>query len=260
MTNENNNQEDVKSQLLEDKDIVNSNEETTDILKEKDEEFDDFDDYEISNENENINAVIPNNTGKLLILLIPIVVLVLTSGFFTFKFVKNSNSQNVTKEEIPMVEISENQNGQDDIGASFFNEESNNEEDKDMMNVKFNDNGEAAVVSQSDSAQNGAVATITDVLSTEQSEGTDDNSLQAEGTKNSVMVSWNAKSRQNPFKPPVIERTAGEKYEKFGDVQFEIVEPPTELVGDENLTKLLQTQISGILYDEESPSAIVRRI
>ena len=71
------------------------------------------------------------------------------------------------------------------------------------------------------------------------------------------MVAWNKAARQNPFKPPVIQQAFDDKYENMDGMQFEIIEPPTRLVPDKNIEKLLQTQISGILYDESSPSAIV---
>lgn len=80
---------------------------------------------------------------------------------------------------------------------------------------------------------------------------------QEEGTGSSIMVSWNKAGRQNPFKAPVVLERKYDNYEQVGNVQFEIIEPPSRLVPDENLTRLLQTQISGILYDSESPSAIV---
>ena len=47
------------------------------------------------------------------------------------------------------------------------------------------------------------------------------------------------------------------KADCFFNTEFEVIEPPIQSVPDENLTRLLQTQISGILYDEENPSAIV---
>lgn len=77
------------------------------------------------------------------------------------------------------------------------------------------------------------------------------------GANSSIMVAWNRAARQNPFRPPLFDRANDGKYEQVGDVQFEIIEPPSKLVPDENLTKLLQTQISGIMYDKNSPSAIV---
>jgi|GEM_PF-6345823 len=78
-----------------------------------------------------------------------------------------------------------------------------------------------------------------------------------EGAGSSIMVTWNAQGRQNPFKAPAVLERKYDNYEQVGNVQFEIIEPPSKLVPDENLTRLLQTQISGILYDSESPSAIV---
>ena len=76
---------------------------------------------------------------------------------------------------------------------------------------------------------------------------------------NDIIVSYDKVARLNPFKPPVFEAEAeiAKTYGSLNNTDFEIVEPPSSSVPDENLTKLLQTQVSGILYDEESPSAIV---
>lgn len=74
---------------------------------------------------------------------------------------------------------------------------------------------------------------------------------------NSIMISYAKPSRENPFKPLVDIISGDNNFALFGDEEYEILEPPVASTPDENLTKLLQTQISGILYDEESPSAIV---
>lgn len=76
---------------------------------------------------------------------------------------------------------------------------------------------------------------------------------------NSIMVVYNKAARLNPFKPPIVEKQVkkASPFETINNTQFEIIEPPTASVPDENLTRLLQTQISGIMYDKDSPSAIV---
>ena len=78
---------------------------------------------------------------------------------------------------------------------------------------------------------------------------------QGQEENNAIMVAYDKDSRVNPFKPPVD--TSGGTFDSIDGIDVEIIEPPTESVEDPNLTKLLQTQISGILFDDVSPSAIV---
>ena len=150
------------------------------------------------------------------------------------------------------------QNGSD-LANSFFNNASN--ESSDMMSVNFNENGETNVVTGE--GENVQTATVTDVSSSDGVSETDlfENQDSQTGSNNednnSIMVVYNKASRLNPFKPPVVDRSLDQAYETINNTQFEIIEPPVTSVPDENLTKLLQTQISGILYDTESPSAII---
>ena len=76
---------------------------------------------------------------------------------------------------------------------------------------------------------------------------------------NDIIISYDKVARINPFKPLIKEREKeiSKTMEKLNNTDFEIVEPPVASVPDANLTRLLQTQVSGILYDDESPSAIV---
>ncbi|MCD7879198.1 MAG: hypothetical protein LUG16_04610 [Candidatus Gastranaerophilales bacterium] len=138
----------------------------------------------------------------------------------------------------------------------FFNNQ--NSESTDMMSVDFNENGETNVASGENSD---VVATVTEA----NNQGGDlfeNQGSENETTENNpIMVSYNKITRLNPFKPPVVQEEKADKnvpsYASVGNVPFEIIEPPTSSVPDANLTKLLSTQISGIMYDETSPSAIV---
>lgn len=153
------------------------------------------------------------------------------------------------------------------VGDAFFNEAGG--ENADMMAVDFNSSGETTVTSNEGGEE--IVATVTDVpngnadtnVTNNEQQGANvedlfPSDLQADPSQenNEIMVAYNKKSRQNPFKPPVLAKQSDD-YALIGDSEFEIIEPPTTSVADENLTRLLQTQISGILYDDVSPSAIV---
>lgn len=232
-----------------------------------------------------------NGQGKkrqMAILLFLIIVLVIIGLFLILRIVGNSANRGESQNTVPSaVEVSDNQDLQSDLTSSFFDESS--DKTADLMSVGFNENGEATIVDTGN--QDNPAATVADVApadgikaddlfsaSEAEAKKADEKVNKAEAKENavkeaeekdsakesnkgrannSIMVAWNKTVRQNPFKPPVINRAYEDKYDKMDGMQFEIIEPPTKLVPDRNIEKLLQTQISGILYDENSPSAIV---
>ena len=189
-------------------------------------------------------------------------------GFIAYnKFVAggqggNASSQQFGNSDVQVAQSTEQQGS--DLADSFFNEAGGS---SDMMSVDFNENGETNVTTGD--GVDASVATVTD---TPASEGVSEGDFFAESGGNSnenngeevahedqsndaIMVVYNKAARLNPFKPPVLDD--GQYSAELNNTEFEIIEPPTASVPDENLTRLLQTQISGILYDEENPSAIV---
>ncbi len=222
-------------------------------------EYDSYEDYEEDDEEPTQKK---NNPLPLLIVFL----LLLGAGAYIAvpKLVGNfkATSENVQTENVSQVnDIGTSvtpQNGSD-LANSFFSDASS--ESSDMMSVNFNENGETNVVTGE--GENVQTATVTDVSSSEGVSETDLFENQDSQTSsnnednNSIMVVYNKAARLNPFKPPVVDKSLDQAYETINDTQFEIIEPPVTSVPDENLTKLLQTQISGILYDSESPSAII---
>ncbi len=170
----------------------------------------------------------------------------------------NEKVQDNKSIEQTVTTVSNNQ-ASDDLSNSFFNDAGG--ESSDMMSVNFNENGETNVLTGE--GENTQVATVTetpqnnDISETDLFENQDSSISNSNVDNNSIMVVYNKASRLNPFKPPVIDNSTEQAYETIDNTQFEIIEPPVTSVHDENLTKLLQTQISGILYDNESPSAII---
>lgn len=169
-----------------------------------------------------------------------------------------SVSDNNVNQSVGFEQNDVNSQNSDDLANSFFDAAGG--ENQDMMSVNFNDNGAANVVTGE--GENAQVATVTESSSTDMATGNDlfdnqENAIETGQENNAIMVVYNKASRMNPFKPPIIEKTEENPYEIIDNTQFEIIEPPTASIPDENLTRLLQTQISGILYDDESPSAIV---
>ncbi len=240
-------------------DLQNSNEEYSDTNDNQ--EYDSYEEYEDEEDEEPSKK--RNNPLPMLI------VFILLLGVGTFiavpKFMggmqQSSNSSNNEQKYDQTIDVSAlpQQTNSEDLANSFFNEASG--ENPNMMSVNFGENGEAKV--NTGEGENAQVATVTDVSNTDGVSETDlfenqnSSNLSTGEENNSIMVVYNKASRVNPFKPPVIDKSMDQAYETINDTQFEIIEPPVTSVPDENLTRLLQTQISGILYDAESPSAII---
>lgn len=61
--------------------------------------------------------------------------------------------------------------------------------------------------------------------------------------------------RENPFKP--YNSASGTSNLAYNNVGFDVITPPPMILADPTATKLLETTISGIMYDYKSPSAII---
>ena len=234
--------------------------------------------YEDEDYAEDNTASAPDGRKPLAVILFLIILILLCTGLFLlFKQLKARSAANEAAGQGAGVETSA---GAPESSDAFFENNSSSSEGMDAMSFNDNNTGsEAGSTVQNTGADkndtpdimfddNLSAADLNSTLPKEDKEAAiereQDEILESFGegsaagrSNDSIMVAWNRAARQNPFRPPVFERSGGDNYEQVGDVQFEIIEPPTRLVPDENLTKLLQTQISGILYDEESPSAIV---
>lgn len=253
-------------------DMEYSDEEYSDEEYSEDGAYEAFEDEYYDEETEPQQQKKGNPAGCIIILLL----LLLVIGGLAFFFL-NSNKGASTKENAMPNNAVETQapavnETTGDLGDSFFNEAGG--ESTEMMSVDFNTPGETTVTTgegsdeivatvmeapaQKSEVQEIPVATQTSDDDSEIEElFSEDSSLTGLGDGTSeIMVAYNKKTRSNPFKPPVIQKQ-NETFSTIGGTEFEIIEPPTTSVHDENLTRLLQTQISGILYDDESPSAIV---
>ncbi len=256
--NENNQWEEIEYE----KDEVN--EEETESYDEEDpyndeesdeEEGDEEEEYEEYDEDGDDEAPKKKSALPLVILL---AVLLLAGGLIAVPKLMNKDNTANTYNNTQNVQTKQSQ---EDMAASFFDAAGGNE--SDMMSVNFNDDGESTDVlptSANDQGQEFGQEQVATVKEAEPGEGINENDLfadQANQENDSIMVVYNKASRLNPFKPPIIVEQKDTPFETINNTQFEIIEPPTASVPDENLTKLLQTQISGIMYDSESPAAIV---
>ncbi len=244
-----------------------------------DEEYSDeeYESYEEDDEERGAQPQKGNAVGCIFILLL-LLALIAGAVWFFFNNSANKNAQpseNVSSSQEQVAQTPVGGDGTDSttaLGDEFFAQAGGTPDD--MMSVDFSNPGETTVTSTNGNEE--IVATVMDVpveeVQNEQpsdfemangssGDSVDDlfpsSDLVADPSQanNEIMVAYNKKERKNPFKPPVFTKKDG--YATFDNVEFEIIEPPTTSVEDENLTRLLQTQISGILYDESSPSAIV---
>ncbi len=219
----------------------------------EDQDYSEYDNYDEDEDDDEAPAQKKSNP---LVMIIIFLLLLGVIGFIAVpKFMggAQTSSNNTENQSVEMASES------DDLSNSFFEE--SNGDNPDMSSVSFGDNGEMNM--SEGNGENETVATVTETAQQSPSMNDDlfetnlssDNSSGQEN--NAIMVVYNKAARTNPFKPPVANKVETDPYEMVDNTQFEIIEPPVASVPDENLTKLLQTQISGILYDNESPSAIV---
>ena len=231
-----------------------------------DEEFSeqDYDDYDEYDDEEEDSS--RKKKSSLLPVLILFFVLLGLAGFILMSKMSanressvadNTGGIEIASEQTTPSDSASGETGASDADDFFFEQE--NADSSDMMSFDFNEKGEAQVAT---SGTNGdVVATVTDAPQDESvandmfSEQGDLN-LDPSQENNAIMISYNKPVRENPFKPPVYSKEKDSNV-VINNTEFEIIEPPVTSVPDENLTKLLQTQISGILYDDLSPSAIV---
>ena len=209
-----------------------------------DQEYDDQGDYEEEYEEYEgyENGGTSQKKGNSSTILLLLLILFVCIGVFVYKN-RTSGGEETVKQPVQQATMQQPSDSTE-MGDYFFNEA--NGESSDMMSVNFDDKGNTNVVTQTDKGEE--VATVTETPSANA-----DVNVNGE-EENAIMVSYSRPVRMNPFKP-TDEAKKGSGIPN--DTGFEIIEPPVASVPDENLTKLLQTQISGILYDEESPSAIV---
>ena len=194
----------------------------------------------------------------LFLILIGVIAFVLVTKFGIGR--SGQQQDNTVAANSPAVEQQMDNNtasSSDDLANSFFNEAGG--DTSDMMSINFNENGDANV--NVSTGEGDIVATVSEPAADDVNASADlflDDVQNADKGQenNAIMVSYNKIVNANPFKPPVV-KDNDMPYEVINNTPFEIIEPPVTSVPDENLTRLLQTQISGILYDEESPSAIV---
>lgn len=230
----------------------------------------DYGDYEDDDEEQSASSRKKGSSPVLLLLLLAVILGV--AGFAVMNKMRSASDTAPVDENTSQVEqIADNQEGNtDDFADGFFDENGNNSQD--MMSVDFNENGDTNVTTGNNSGDD-VVATVNDSGESAKSLNPSgdlfdgQNSQNSEQTQsagkenNSIVISYDNIKRLNPFKPPVVEpvQVSNNKLptELINNTPFEIIEPPVTSIPDENLSKLLQTQISGILYDDVSPSAIV---
>ncbi len=232
---------------------------------------DDNSDYDYEEDDEYLDESAPKKSGnKILVLLIILLLIIAGAVFMMLPKLKSTETQTANEQsqiETPQDEVGleitdqGQQENTQNLGDKFFEQAGG--EGTDMMSVDFN-NTDGQTANVTTKGENGEIVASVTPSPQQNSNPAAGDDLFAQSNNNSpaknndtIMVSYNPTLRTNPFKPPVISPKEDKSYELLNTTGFEIIEPPAESEADENLTLLLQTQISGILYDSESPSAIV---
>ncbi len=250
-------------------DMEYSEEEQTSTTDDYEEEYSEQDDYE--EDDDYGHASEKKKTNQLPLIIIALLLIGVAGAIFVSKMNANKNAddgglsadQTVIEQQ---QNDGENQQSSQDMGDMFFEQAGGNS--SDMMSVDFNQsNGEATVTTTGNEGE--VVASVKDSTDSSPVTGEDmfnksseNLSLDPSKENNDIIISYDKVVNSNPFKPPVyktetvVVEPPKPKY-LVNDTPFEIIEPPTASVPDENLVKLLNTQISGILFDKESPSAII---
>lgn len=276
--------EDFDDSEFNDEAIADSDEHTSNEQDYSEHDYDEDDEFDDFSE--------PSNTGTKKKNLFPIllVVLILIGGLVLFLILglskKNNapqvvNDTNVNMEQPTSGDLSAQ-------GQSFSEDDFFGDGSTEMVGMNFDENGSASQTTAISENQNGAqVNNSAEGMNTvsfetpntanqnaEQSVAFENNSGKSDlfqqsdepldvntsmSENNDIIISYDKVARVNPFKPPVKvrEKEIEKTIERLNNTDFEIVEPPMASVPDANLTRLLQSQVSGILYDDESPSAIV---
>lgn len=218
--------------------------------------------YADEEEDDNFEAK-PRKLNILPVIIILLLLLGIAGGltwyFLSPKKVADNSVPNFTNETL---NTEQDMQTTENVGDYFFNE-AGGEEENNMVNVNFGENGDTNVVMENQDGEQ-VVATVSEVPENPDNNKTEKQSddeffgtdSQAENNSE-IMISYNKHARLNPFKPLESISKKLDGYAKINNIDFEILEPPVKSVPDENLTRLLQTQISGILYDDEKPAAIV---
>ncbi len=237
----------------------------------------DVEEYGETEEYEEEDGEEPPKKKNSLPIVAALLLLLLIGGAIAVPKLMNKDSNDVVVNN-NMQQQEPNNQSNEDLAGSFFDAAGG--EDAEMTSVNFNEEGEGMSFDNNNEQNNFQEGQPQEQQNEQQGEqqeqqpqptvtearpgeGITESDLFADQNSqenDSIMVVYNKAARLNPFKPPVVvggPAQGGIPYETINNTQFEIIEPPTASVPDENLTKLLQTQISGIMYDAQSPAAIV---
>jgi cytoskeletal protein RodZ len=213
-------------------------------------QYNDYDEEDNGDEEYDEDTSSEKKRSQLPLIILALILLIVAGAVAIPKIMHNKEVQQANSQ---VGQTDEQSQADADNANAFFDE--NNNANSDMVSVDFNENGSSNV-----NIDGQDTATVSDVSPNDGIKGSDlfENDTNNDQGNSDIMVVYNKVNRLNPFKPPVAQKsTQGAPFETINNTQFEIIEPPVESVEDENLTRLLQTQISGILYDDVSPSAIV---
>lgn len=264
--NEWHNEEDIEEYTDEDfsDDYSGDYGEDTDFGSLDDADFEDSEYEEDAEESENgggDNSNGDNDSKKKIIIGIAIILVLLLLVGGVVGLIKQKNQKSQTAVETVVTDDTEGQNtievGDETSENSSDEIDISIEDDSDDINIE-GENTEEVGIAVAEKDTKAIEAEEASGLEIEADESTSAFADSPNDTKN-VTVSIGDVGRKNPFARSDISETKVSSTHKINNdgLDFEVIEPPELEPEDEMITRLLETKVSGIMYDSRRPSAII---
>jgi len=184
-----------------------------------------------------------------------VVLIVLVAGGFLGMKMMKKNSENVIA-NVENVEGTGTSEENPEIKSETIVDE--NGEELTVIDIENEEAPESAEAKKpvlpKEESEKTAEATVEDKSNLEIEDGPKPAKMSNED--DSVDVVIGDVGRKNPFLPQGV-KTAANAQTESGSVGFEIIEPPSLASSNSDVAKLLSTKVTGIMYDNKSPSAII---
>lgn len=283
--NEWHNEEDTE-EYIEDEDL--SEEQYQDGDQYDDGEYEEDDEYaddEEEYEDDDSNVSADSGLKKKIIIAVAILVvfLLIVGGIFGIKAAKNKNAepQEIASVEAPAEEAaaidieavegedSTAEDGEVAIDVEFENNDNTiAQEDSGGLEVPENTSGAESTTSESSASENTVSTSESSGLEVPSAETSPLAAVAGKQNNDTVTISIGDIGRRNPFKPNNEPKPAEMETEirlpgglvvdrEESGLNFDVIEPPELGPERADIAKLLQTRVTGILFDSKKPSAIV---
>lgn len=242
----------------EDDDFEDSDEDEYSEEEYEDDEADEDDESDESDEDGNADE---NNNGMKRKLIVggiaAVLLLLLIGGGFAGMHLMKKHASN---SDVANVEEAKDINAEETISVNNDTVVDENGEELSVINIENEDASEQKTAENPvlPSDENGVAKTDNSSLEIDDTPKPVkmDNGLDIDDVK----VSIGDVGRKNPFVPFAVDKSSAVKSEDIiqtSSIGFDVIEPPSLAEVNPEISKLFSTKVSGILYDEIRPSAIL---